>query len=91
MLLAVERAVMMPHTAMECDLCYLSLVGGGMPAVPLRCGHTFHKVCLEECRKARVIDSVQVVKCPTCGLTDSDMAEKKPVLATLVLRVCQRF
>ena len=49
-----------------------------MPVLHLRCGHTFHEVCLEECRKARVIDSVQAVKCPTCGLTDSDMAEKKP-------------
>ena len=33
---------------------------------------------MEECRKARGLDSIKAVKCPTCKLTDSDMAEKEP-------------
>ena len=63
---------------MACAICCQPLDGGGSPAVPLRCLHEFHEECLEECRKARGLDSIKAVKCPTCKLTDSDMAEKEP-------------
>ena len=67
-----------PLPAMACAICCQPLDGGGSPAVPLRCLHEFHEVCLEECRKARGLDSIKAMKCPTCKLTDSDMAEKEP-------------
>ena len=77
LLFAVERVVMMPPTAMACAICFQPLDGGGSPAVPLRCLHEFHVECLEQCRKARNLDSIMAIKCPICKLRDSDMAEKE--------------
>jgi hypothetical protein len=73
-----------PLPAMACTICLQPLDGGESPAVPLRCLHTFHEVCLEECRKAHGLDSIKAMKCPTCKLTNSDMAEKQAAAQFLV-------
>ena len=67
----------MPITAMTCAICCQPLASDGPPTVPLPCLHTFHKECLHEWHKAHGLDDSKAMKCPTCKLTHSDMAEKK--------------
>ena len=83
LLLAVERFVMMPPTAMSCNICWRPLDSGGSPAVPLRCHHEFHLECLDAYRNASKLDSIKAIKCPICKMTDSDMAEKEAAAQSL--------
>ena len=62
---------------MDCAICFQPLDSGKSPAVPLRCLHKFHELCLEASCKARGLHSIQAMKCPTCKLTDSEVAEKQ--------------
>ena len=83
LLLPVERVVIVPLPAMSCHICCQPLAGAESPAVPLKCRHTFHLHCLEMSRLAHGFDTISTMKCPTCKLTGSGMAEMQAAAQSL--------
>ena len=67
----------MPLPAMACEVCGLPLDSGKSTTVPLRCFHTFHEICLEASCKTQEVHGIQTMRCPTCKMTDSEVAEKQ--------------
>ena len=63
--------------AMSCAVCFQPLAGDESRPTSLTCGHTFHEVCLEECRKARKVGTIAELECPTCRFTARDVAAKE--------------